>query len=307
MTPCKICSRKKGERLCVKLGDWLCPECCGQHRIVHINCWTYCPFFLENKPPLIRIKPGNKPFRRPTVKHQPCVITLMTDFGDQDAYVGIMKGVITEVNPRANIIDICHSIPPQDIFKGAYLLYTSYKYFPKGTIHVAVVDPGVGSKRNIVCVETRNYLFLTPDNGILGFIIQEERPKRIIRVTNNNYFLPAPSNTFHGRDVFAPVAAHLSLGIKPKQLGNATKQLEHLSIPQPVRKNTRQLEGQIISIDHFGNLVTNITKSHLEEYVREQIRDLDRKSGVRSQKPKIRNQTPDEPGKSSKKKDTTAV
>jgi len=236
------------------------------------------------------------------VKHQPCVITLMTDFSDQDAYVGIMKGVITEVNPRANIIDICHSIPPQDIFKGAYLLYTSYKYFPKGTIHVAVVDPGVGSKRNIVCVETRNYLFLTPDNGILGFIIQEERPKRIIRVTNNNYFLPAPSNTFHGRDVFAPVAAHLSLGIKPKQLGNATKQLEHLSIPQPVRKNTRQLEGQIISIDRFGNLVTNITKSHLEEYVREQIRDLDRKSGVRSQKPKIRNQTPDEPGKSSKKK-----
>ena len=141
---------------------------------------------------------------------QPRVITLLTDFGNQDAYVGIMKGVIAGINPFANIVDICHSISPQDIFSGAYLLYTSYKYFPRKTIHVVVVDPGVGSRRNIICVETKNYFFLAPDNGILSFIVQEERLKSIIRVTNSKYFLPSLSSTFHGRDVFAPVAAHLS-------------------------------------------------------------------------------------------------
>ena len=195
--------------------------------------------------------------------HRPRVITLLTDFVNQDAYVGIMKGVIAGINPFANIVDICHSVPPQDIFSGAYLLYTSYKYFPKKTIHVAVVDPGVGSKRDIVCVETKDYFFLVPDNGLLSFIVQEEKPKSIIRVTNNKYFLPLPSSTFHGRDVFAPVAAHLSLGVKPQQLGIKINQLEQLDIPKPVRKKTGQVEGLIIYIDRFGNLISNITKEDL--------------------------------------------
>ncbi|MBM2834197.1 MAG: hypothetical protein HW406_1358 [Candidatus Brocadiaceae bacterium] len=197
------------------------------------------------------------------VVRRPRVITLLTDFGNQDAYVGIMKGVIAGINPFANIIDICHSIHPQDIFGGAYLLYTSYKYFPRKTIHVAVVDPGVGSKRDIVCVETKDYFFLLPDNGILSFIIQNEKPKSIFRITNNKYFLPSPSNTFHGRDVFAPVAAHLSLGLKPQQLGIKINQLEQLDIPKPVSKKTGQVDGQIIYIDRFGNLITNITKEYL--------------------------------------------
>ena len=209
---------------------------------------------------------------------RPRVITLLTDFGNQDAYVGIMKGVIAGINPFANIVDICHSISPQDIFSGAYLLYTSYKYFPRKTIHVAVVDPGVGSKRDIVCVETKDYFFLVPDNGLLSFIVQEEKPKSIIRVTNNKYFLPLPSSTFHGRDVFAPVAAHLSLGVKPQQLGIKINQLEQLDIPKPVRKKTGQVEGQIIYIDRFGNLITNITKEHLVKGVEGQ------KSEDRSQK-----------------------
>ena len=190
-------------------------------------------------------------------------MTLLTDFGNQDAYVGVMKGVITGINPLANIIDICHNIPPQDVFNAAYLLYTSYKYFPRGTIHVAVVDPGVGSRRNIVCVETKNYFFLVPDNGLLSFIVQEEKPKSIIRVTNSKYFLPSPSNTFHGRDVFAPVAAHLSLGVKPQQLGNKINQLEQLDIPKPVHRKTGQVEGQIVYIDRFGNLITNIAQEYL--------------------------------------------
>ena len=191
---------------------------------------------------------------------QSSVITLLTDFGDQDAYAGIMKGVIAGINPHATIVDICHSIPPQDIFYGAYLLYTSYKYFPKGTIHVAVVDPSVGSERDIVCTEIHDYLFLTPNNGLLSFIVHEEQPKAIIHVTNNKYFLPSPSNTFHGRDIFAPVAAYLSLGVKPQQLGIKTNHLEQLDIPKPHYKKTGQLEGQIVYIDRFGNLITNITR-----------------------------------------------
>src|SRR3989339_1770703 len=210
---------------------------------------------------------------------RPRVITLLTDFGNQDAYVGIVKGVIAGINPFANIADICHSVPPQDIFSGAYLLYTSYKYFPRKTIHVAVVDPGVGSKRDIVCVETKDYFFLVPDNGLLSFIVQEEKPKSIIRVTNNKYFLPLPSSTFHGRDVFAPVAAHLSLGVKPQQLGIKINQLEQLDIPKPVRKKTGQVEGQIIYIDRFGNLITNITKEHLVK-------------GVGGQEPEVRSKKP---------------
>ena len=210
--------------------------------------------------------------------HRPRVITLLTDFGNQDAYVGIMKGVIAGINPFANIIDICHSIPPQDIFSGAYLLYTSYKYFPRKTIHVAVVDPGVGSRTDIVCVETKDYFFLVPDNGLLSFIVQEERPKSIIRVTNSKYFLPLLSSTFHGRDVFAPVAAHLSLGVKPQQLGTRINQLKQLDMPKPVHKKTGQVEGQIIYIDRFGNLITNIKKEYLVKWVGGQ------KSEVGSQK-----------------------
>ena len=224
---------------------------------------------------------------------QPRVITLLTDFGNQDAYVGIMKGVIAGINPFANIVDICHSISPQDIFSGAYLLYTSYKYFPRKTIHVAVVDPGVGSRRNIICVETKNYFFLAPDNGLLSFIIQNEKPKSIFRITNSKYFLPSPSNTFHGRDVFAPVAAHLSLGVKPQQFGIRINQLEQLDVPKPHYKKTGQLEGQILYIDRFGNFITNITKAHIEQHISNQMQNSGRGSGIRSQKSEARGQKPE--------------
>ncbi|MBI5307823.1 MAG: SAM-dependent chlorinase/fluorinase, partial [Planctomycetes bacterium] len=169
------------------------------------------------------------------------VITLLTDFGSQDAYVGIMKGVIAGINPSATVIDICHDVQPQDVFGGAYLLFAAYQYFSKGTIHVAVVDPGVGRKRNIVCVEFRDYFFITPDNGLLSFVMQQESPRRIVMATNTKYFLSSPSNTFHGRDIFAPLAAYMSLGVKLQRLGDKIDRLERLNIPAPVTGKPGQL------------------------------------------------------------------
>ena len=195
----------------------------------------------------------------------PRIITLLTDFGIHDAYTGIMKGVIAGINPHANIIDLCHMIPPQDVFRGAYLQYTSYRYFPKGTIHVAVIDPGVGSERNILCAECKGHLFLAPDNGLLSFILQKEETKTITHVTNTKFFLPGQSNTFHGRDIFAPVAAHLSLGILPDQLGGKINQFRQIDMPNPVfAKENRRINGTILSIDHFGNLITNIAGKHID-------------------------------------------
>ncbi|MEK7699764.1 MAG: SAM-dependent chlorinase/fluorinase [Planctomycetota bacterium] len=206
-----------------------------------------------------RVK-GQKALRRASV------ITLLTDFGSQDAYIGIMKGVVAGINPSATVIDICHDIPPQDVFGGAYLLSTAYHYFPKGTIHVAVVDPGVGSKRDIVCVEFQDCFFITPNNGLLSFVIQQESPRRIVRATNTRYFLQSPSNTFHGRDIFAPLAAYMSLGVKLHRLGNKIDRLERLNISAPAQEKSDQLVGEVLYIDRFGNLITNITSSHLLQY-----------------------------------------
>lgn len=205
------------------------------------------------------------PGKRHMANQRSRIITLLTDFGIHDAYTGIMKGVIAGINPHANIIDLCHMIPPQDVFRGAYILYTSYQYFPKGTIHIAVIDPGVGSERNILCAECKGHLFLAPDNGLLSFILQKEKTKTITRVTNTKFFLPGQSNTFHGRDIFAPVAAHLSLGILPDQLGRKINQFRQIDMPNPVfAKENRRINGTILSIDHFGNLITNITEKDID-------------------------------------------
>jgi len=146
------------------------------------------------------------------------IITLITDFGLQDGYVGVMKGVMAGINSSANVIDISNTITAQDTFQAACVLGNSYNYFPKGTIHVVVVDPGVGSERKIICLKTKNYLLLAPDNGVLSFVIAKEESASIREVTNYKLFLPKLSNTFHGRDIFAPVAAHLSNGVDHKDL-----------------------------------------------------------------------------------------
>ena len=143
------------------------------------------------------------------------IITLLTDFGLKDPYVASMKGVILRINPRCTLVDITHR-NPHDIEEGAFILANAYSTFPKGTIHLSVVDPGVGSPRKPILLVTKNYFFVGPDNGLFTFAAKREKVKQAIALTNPKFFLPQVSTTFHGRDLFAPVAAHLSLGVKPK-------------------------------------------------------------------------------------------
>jgi len=194
------------------------------------------------------------------------IITLTTDFGTDDEYVGIMKGVILSLNPSAVIIDITHHIDPQDLVQAAYTIYSSYRYFPQGTVHVVVVDPTVGSDRKIITFKIKNHIFLAPDNGVLTLLINEGNINSIARIDNTSYFLDPVSHTFHGRDIFAPVSAHMSMGVPIKKLGTpvAQKNLICLSILKPYFSDNGELVGSIVTIDHFGNLITNINIDDLE-------------------------------------------
>ena len=191
------------------------------------------------------------------------IITLMTDFGTSDHYVGVMKGVMLNINPQAQIVDITHTIPAQDVHGAAFLIDSAYRYFPTGTIHVIVVDPGVGSERRAIVCQTETAYFVCPDNGILTHILHNEKPVHTVAVENSTYFLPQVSNTFHGRDIFAPVAAHLSRGVSIGKLGSLIKQPVQLPIPKP-QVTDKAIIGQVIWIDSFGNLVTNISHEILE-------------------------------------------
>lgn len=186
------------------------------------------------------------------------VIALLTDFGRSDSYVGAMKGVILRIAGSATIVDITHDIIHQGIDQAAYLLWNSYRFFPKGTVFVVVVDPGVGSRRKILCVETADYVFLAPDNGVLKYVLKEAGSKRIIAVTNSEYFAENVSATFHGRDIFAPVAAHLAGGLAATKLGTKTiPDIGEEWFPEVGREKRKRREGKILHIDHFGNLITN--------------------------------------------------
>ena len=206
------------------------------------------------------------------------IITLLTDFGTRDGFVAAMKGVILNINPKIQIVDISHEVPPQDINCANFILYSYYRYFPKGTIHLCVIDPGVGTKRQILCVRTENYYFLAPDNGLLSLVLNEEKVRKIVSLSNRKYFLKPISATFHGRDIFASAAAHLSCGLKMEKLGERVSNLYLLKEAIPtISKRGTSLEGEIIHIDRFGNLVTNITnkvfrdfkkkKSYLKEFI----------------------------------------
>jgi len=193
------------------------------------------------------------------------IITLTTDFGLRDPYVGIMKGVILSINPGARPVDITHHIRAGGIFQASNILQEAYRFFPDGTIHVAVVDPGVGSRRRLLLVETDAHLFVGPDNGIFWPVIRAHRPERIIQLTEKAYFLPRITNTFHGRDIFAPVAAHLSLGVAPSEMGGPVTDPVPLAAPVP-RQTREALSGQVIRVDHFGNLITNIRQEDLARF-----------------------------------------
>jgi S-adenosyl-L-methionine hydrolase (adenosine-forming) len=219
------------------------------------------------------------------------IVTLLTDFGTADGYVGAMKGVILGINRDARIVDVTHEVRPQDVAGGAFALHTAHCYFPRGTVHVAVVDPGVGTDRAGVIVDSGDALFVAPDNGLLSFVLRqaargdrttkapgtprdtkgEGAPQpptpnpqplpqgwRAVRLAEPRFWLPAPSNTFHGRDIFAPVAAHLSLGEPPESFGPEMDELVALSIPEPVQLEDGAVRGIVLHVDRFGNLITNL-------------------------------------------------
>lgn len=200
----------------------------------------------------------------------PCLISLLTDFGTQDGFVGIMKGVILGINPSVSIVDLSHDVPPQDILTGALILRSALAFFPPGTIHVAVVDPGVGSARRAIIVEIAASFLVSPDNGLLSLAAPAESVRRVIHLTNSRYFLPHVSQTFHGRDIFAPVAAHLSHGIPLEDFGPAGTTMERLALPV-VECLPHKLTGSVIALDRFGNVVTNITAVDLLPFPKERL------------------------------------
>lgn len=191
------------------------------------------------------------------------IIALLTDFGTKDYFVGAMKGVILSINPEAKIIDITHDIEPQNIRSAGFTLASCYHNFPQKTIFVSVVDPGVGSDRRAILVETENYYFIAPDNGLLSLIIKNESNYRIFELTNPKFFLSKMSQTFHGRDVFAPVAAWLSKGISSNEFGNEISELIFSKNLYPKIVSADKITGNIIHIDNFGNIITNFRKTDL--------------------------------------------
>jgi S-adenosylmethionine hydrolase len=194
---------------------------------------------------------------------KPSIITLLTDFGTQDYFVGAMKGVILSRKPDAQIVDISHDIPPQDLESAAFNLLACYRNFPAGSIHVAVVDPGVGSERRALIVECANQFFVGPDNGLFSWICEREIQWRAVNATNKRFFHHPVSNTFHGRDVFAPIAAALSLGRELKEFGPFVEDVVRLQSLEPNRIDDHTIQGRIVHIDRFGNCVTNLTKDLL--------------------------------------------
>lgn len=199
------------------------------------------------------------------------LLTLTTDFGLADEYVGVMKGVILGIAPAVPVIDLCHHIAPQDIHQAARLLAASFRYFPADSLHVVVVDPGVGSDRRIVLLNAHSQFFLAPDNGVLSAILQDtEESAKAWQVRTQDLFLAEVSQTFHGRDIFAPVAAHLAAGQEPAKVGPAINPHDLITIELPgatIGPNARTITGQVTGCDRFGNLLTNIHRSDITRFL----------------------------------------
>lgn len=203
------------------------------------------------------------------------VVTLTTDFGLEDGYVGAMKGVILGICPPARLVDISHAIPPQNVLAGALTLAAAFRFFPAGTVHLAVVDPGVGTARRPMAARLGQFFFVGPDNGLFTPVYEEAEkngwPMVFVHLTNEKYFLPDVSRTFHGRDLFAPAAAHLANGVPLADLGPALRDPVRLSLPKPER-TAEGWRAHIIAIDHFGNLATDLPVAALDEPARVLVR-----------------------------------
>lgn len=193
------------------------------------------------------------------------IIALLTDFGTKDYFVGAMKGVIFSINANVEIVDITHEIPPQNIKSAAFTLRACYRNFPRKTIFVSVVDPGVGSNRRAVLAETEDYFFIAPDNGLLSFAFEEAKNLRVFELTGRQFFAENVSRTFHGRDIFAPVAAHLSKGIETNRFGRVIHDFVRFETAKPQKISENEIEAEVIHIDRFGNLITNLKSEDLPE------------------------------------------
>jgi len=204
------------------------------------------------------------------------IITLTTDFGTSDHFVGTMKGVILGLQPLAQIVDITHEIQPFEVVQGAFVIAQAYSYFPKGTIHVVVVDPGVGSTRRPILAEMAGQYFVAPDNGVLSMVFSRELAK-VRHITNEKFFLKPLSRTFHGRDVFAPVAASLSKGVPAARFGKPIDDYLRLSLEKPNRTGKRAWPGTVLQVDHFGNLVTNF---HIDDFPQVKTRPFELNAGL---------------------------
>jgi S-adenosylmethionine hydrolase len=196
---------------------------------------------------------------------RPALVTLTTDFGLDDHFVGTMKGVMLNINPSVTFVDICHRIRSFDLLDGAFTLALSYAYFPPGTIHLVIVDPGVGSARRPIVAATPRYKFVAPDNGVLSLIYKRETDLEVRHATTERYFLHPVSNTFHGRDIFAPLAGWLSNGTEMEQLGGVITDYVTLSVPKPERVSEGQVQAAVVKVDKFGNLITNVAPDDVPE------------------------------------------
>ena len=196
----------------------------------------------------------------------PRIVTLLTDFGLQDYFVAAMKGVMLSLNPELSLIDISHMIPSHDVVAAAFTLGQAYSYFPPSTIHLAVVDPGVGTARKALAASADGHYFVAPDNGILTYVLEKAEDMRIHEIAESHYFRRPISSTFHGRDVFAPVAAWISRNISLQQLGPALEKPVRLSLPKLTRVRDTLFQATILAVDKFGNLITNLRPEDLPVY-----------------------------------------
>jgi S-adenosylmethionine hydrolase len=187
------------------------------------------------------------------------LITFTTDFGLNDHYVGTMKGVILSINPAAQIVDICNAVQSFDVLDGAITIAQSYRYFPSDTVHLVVVDPGVGSTRRPLLVTVEKHMFIAPDNGVLSFVYEAEERISVRDITSSHYFLQPVSSTFQGRDIFGAVAGWLSKGVEVAKFGEEITDYVRFAAPKPKPVNDKLLKGVILKVDKFGNLITNIT------------------------------------------------
>jgi hypothetical protein len=195
----------------------------------------------------------------------PSIVTITTDFGTEDAYVPAMKGTMLSIAPDARLVDVTHRISPQDLMETAFVLRSAQPYFPSGTVHLVVVDPGVGTERRAVALRHEDHWYVGPDNGIFPLVLDTETPEAAVELDNPDVWrTPSPSTTFHGRDIFSPAAAHLAAGRSLDALGSSVEALEPLQWAPPT-VDDRMIQGRVVYVDHFGNCITNVRRSTLAD------------------------------------------